>query len=216
MEKTIQILIFIHAFLGGIALVSGLVSILAKKGNKLHQKSGLIFYYSMMFCGISAMLISVLPNHENTFLFAIGIFSLYFVVSGKRALNFKQKNFSLKIDKWISTTMLVTAILMISLPILLTKTINIVLTVFAILGIIFSVRDLILYQNPERLQKGWLKMHLGKMIGGYISASTAFIVVNQFFSGIIGWFIPGIIGSFIITYWIRKVDKNKALKQKTT
>ena len=44
--------------------------------------------------------------------------------------------------------MITNGILMISLPIILPKSINIILVVFAIVGIIFSVRDLILFKNP--------------------------------------------------------------------
>ena len=207
MEKTIQILIYIHAAFGGIALLAGLVSIIAKKGKNIHRKSGLVFFYSMMLSGIIAMIVAVLPNHESPFLFAVGIFSLYFVLTGNRALNFKRKNPDLKIDKLISIIMIATGVLMILLPIILTKSINIVLVVYAIVGIIFSVSDLILFRNPERLRKGWLKLHLGKMLGGYISATTAFVVVNEFFPSFYGWFIPGIVGSFIIAYWMRKMNK---------
>ena len=207
MEKTIQILIYIHAAFGGIALLAGLVSIIAKKGKNIHRKSGLIFFYSMMLYGIIAMIVAVLPNHESPFLFAVGIFSLYFVLTGNRALNFKRKKTDLKIDKLISIIMIATGVLMILLPIILTKSINIVLVVYAIVGIIFSVSDLILFRNPERLRKGWLKLHLGKMLGGYISATTAFVVVNEFFPSFYGWFIPGIVGGFVIAYWMRKMNK---------
>ena len=207
MEKTIQILIYIHAAFGGIALLAGLVSIIAKKVKNIHRKSGLIFFYSMMLSGIIAMIVAVLPNHESPFLFAVGIFSLYFVLTGNRALNFKRKKTDLKIDKLISIIMITTGVLMILLPIILTKSINIVLVVYAIVGIIFSVSDLILFRNPERLRKGWLKLHLGKMLGGYISATTAFVVVNEFFPSFYGWFIPGIVGGFVIAYWMRKMNK---------
>lgn len=205
MEKTIQILIYIHAAFGGFALLAGSVSIIAKKGRNIHKKSGLIFFYSMIISGIIAMIVAILPNHESPFLFAVGIFSLYFVLTGNRALNFNRKNPNLKMDKLISAIMITTGILMISLPIVLTKSINIILVVFAIVGIFFSVRDLILFKNPEQLRKRWLKLHLGKMIGGYIAAATAFIVVNEFFPSIYGWFIPGIVGGFIIAYWLRKL-----------
>ncbi|MBL4668328.1 MAG: DUF2306 domain-containing protein [Flavobacteriales bacterium] len=207
MEVTIQILIYIHAGFGGIALLSGLLSLIAKKGKEIHKKSGLIFFYSMMLSGITAMIVAILPEHESSFLFSVGIFSLYFVLTGNRALNFKQKTPDLRIDKWISRIMLLTGILMISIPIILTKNINIILAVFAIIGIIFSVKDLTSFKNPEKLRKEWLKMHLSKMLGGYISATTAFVVVNKFFPSFYGWFIPGIIGGLIITYWIRKMNK---------
>jgi hypothetical protein len=48
------------------------------------------------------------------------------------------------------------------------------------------------------------------MIGGFISATTAFVVVGNYFPGIYGWFIPGIAGSFIIAYWTRKVSLKTA------
>ena len=47
------------------------------------------------------------------------------------------------------------------------------------------------------------------MIGGYIAASTAFVVVNEFFPSFYGWFIPGIIGGFFIAYWLRKLNISK-------
>jgi len=205
MEKTIQIFIYMHAALGGIALITGFISMVAKKGKTIHKKSGLLFFYSMMLSGIIALVVAVLPKHESPFLFAVGIFSLYFVLTGKRALHFKLEKPDLRADKWISKIMILTGILMILLPIVLTKRIHIVLVVFAIIGIVFSVRDLKLFKNPEQLRKGWLKLHLGKMIGGYISATTAFVVVNEYFPSFYGWFIPGIIGGFVIAYWMRKL-----------
>ncbi|MGO3690114.1 MAG: hypothetical protein ACTJF0_06620 [Psychroflexus halocasei] len=130
-----------------------------------------------MLSGISALIISVLPNHENPFLFAVGIFSLYFVITGKRALNFKKKNPVLIVDKLISILMIFTGFLMIFLPYFFSNTINLILVVFAIVGIFFSVKDLLLYHKPDKLRKAWLKLHLGKMMGGFISATTALLLL---------------------------------------
>jgi len=210
MEEAIQVFIYVHAASGGIALIAGLVSMIARKGKRTHRKSGLIFFYSMTFSGITAMLISLLPNHKSPFLFAIGIFSLYFVITGKRALNFKKQNPNTFIDKGISLFMTLTGFAMIVLPIIFTRSIDVILAVFGIVGIAFSIRDLMLFKNPFRLQNAWLKLHLGKMIGGFISATTAFVVVGNYFPGIYGWFIPGIAGSFIIVYWTRKVSLKTA------
>lgn len=206
MEIIIQYLIYFHAGAGAIALLAGLMALTVKKGKRNHKKSGITFYYAMIVSGLSAMLIAILPNHESPFLFAIGIFSLYFVLAGYRALRFKQEN-PVIIDKTISWIMIVSGFAMIVLPILLEQNIHIVLVVFGILSIGFASRELMLFRKPELLRKNWLKLHLGKMIGGYISATTAFVVVNQFLPGIYAWFVPGVIGGFYIAFWMRKINK---------
>lgn len=215
MEKLINLLIFIHAFLGGVSLLSGLIALSSRKGKKLHKVAGLFFFYSMLGSGILAIIVASLPSHESPFLIAIGVFSLYFVITGFRASRFKRKNVSLLFDKLISFVMLVTAVLMIAIPLIFFRQINIVLTTFAGVGFFFALRDLKLYRNPEQLREKWIKLHLGKMIGGYISAATAFVVVNSFFSGFIGWFIPGIIGTFVIIYWLQKVEKEPVYTPET-
>jgi uncharacterized membrane protein len=213
MESFIEVLIIVHAAFGGIALVAGLIAMSAKKGLKVHRKSGMVFFYTMLISALTAMVVSLLPNHESPFLFAVGIFSLFFVLTGRRALRFKFKNPNLSIDRAISVVMLVTGILMVSLPIIVSSQINIVLTVFGIVGIIFAIRNLMAYRNTEKLKANWLKMHLGNMMGGYISAFTAFVVVNQFFPPLINWLGPGFIGGFFISYWIRKVRKAEEVKK---
>jgi len=207
-ESTIQLLIYLHAGLGGLALSSGLGSILAKKGGKWHRTAGKVFYYSMLNAAFSALVIAVLPGHKSPFLFAIGIFSSYFVIAGYRALTFKFKNPNLFWDKVLAWLLLTCSVLMISLPIILNHSIHIVLTVFGIFGVFSALRDLWLYRSVAELSKNYLSNHLGKMLGGYIAATTAFVVVNAFFPSFYGWFIPGIIGGFLIAYWVKKVKAN--------
>ena len=208
METVIKCLIFFHAVAGTIALLGGLVALLAQKGGKKHKKFGIVFYYAMITSGFSAMFISVLPNHENAFLFAIGIFSIYFVLAGYRTLKFKNQA-PTSIDKIISCIMIFAGLGMIFLPIILQQQINIVLAIFGLIGSSFAFRDLVVFRKPELLKQKWLKLHLGKMTGGYISATTAFVVVNQFIPGIYAWFAPGLIGGFYIAFWIRKINKKK-------
>jgi uncharacterized membrane protein len=206
-EKSTQILIYTHAFFGGAAPLTGFISIVSKKGKLIHRKSGKLFFYAMLCSAVTALIIAVLPKHESPFLFSIGIFSSYFILTGYRALNFKSESINLLIDKIISWAMIVTAVLMILYNPIFNQRINIVLSVFGIVGLFFSVRDLILFKDMTRLKKGWLKLHLGKMIGGYISAATAFVVVNNFFPSFYGWFIPGTVGGIYITYWMNKLNK---------
>jgi uncharacterized membrane protein len=207
-EKLAEILIYyIHAPLGGIALLAGGIAMIVKKGNRIHKKSGKLFFYAMLTSAIASFIISVLPNHESPFLFSIGLFSSYFLISGLRSLNFKLKEFSLRIDKIIAYLIMIIGSCMILYPIILYSKLNIILSVFGVVGLVFGIRDLRLFKDLNRLKKNWLKLHLGKMSGGYIAAVTAFFVVNQILPGIWNWFVPGILGSVYITYWMRKMNK---------
>ena len=208
-ELLISYLIVVHASLGGLALLSGFSALLARKGNRLHKISGLIFYFSMLASAFFAMIVAVLPGHENLFLFAIGVFSGYFVLAGRRSLSYRWAT-NFKLDKVISGTMLVFGLVMILGPIVLKQKINIVSAVLGIVGLLFAIRDFQLFRKPEHLKKSSLKLHIGKMIGGYISAVTAFVVVNDFFQSIWGWFVPGILGGFLIAYWLRRVGKSES------
>lgn len=210
LESITQILIYIHAGLGGLALLAGGVAIISKKGRSLHKKSGKVFFYAMIVSAITALVVAVLPKHENPFLFSIGLFSIYFLLSGFRSLKYKRDLSGLKLDKIISYAIMLVGLGMIVIPPIFLGRIIIVLTVFGFMGLAFGFRDIKLYRKPEELKKKWLKLHLGDMTGGYIAAVSAFLVVNNVFPALLNWFLPGVIGGIFITYWIRKVDGKKS------
>ena len=200
---------YIHVPIGGLSLLSGGVAMFVKKGGKIHKISGRIFYYAMLIVAFSAFIISVLPNHKNTFLFSIGLFSAYFLVSGLRSVYYKSNDFNINIDKMIAYTILLIGVFMNLYPLILFRKINIILTVFGITAVYFGVRDLVLFNNIDKLKNSWLKLHLGKMTGGYIAAVSAFFVVNQLLPNLYNWFLPGIIGGTYIFYWIRNINRKK-------
>jgi uncharacterized membrane protein len=215
LEKTAEILIYyIHAPLGGVALLAGAIALMAIKGSSLHKKAGKVFFFAMLISAITALVISILPNHKSYFLFSIGLFSSYFLISGLRSLKYKQNTFDLKTDRIIAYLILITGLMMVLYPLIFEGKINIVLTVFGVVGLVFGIRDILLFKNIKRLRESWLKLHLGKMTGGYIAAVSAFFVVNQILPGIWNWFVPGLIGGLFIAYWMRKMNK-KASKVKT-
>ncbi|MEO1254337.1 MAG: hypothetical protein AAFY41_05560 [Bacteroidota bacterium] len=148
-----------------------------------------------------------MPNHENYFLFSIGVFSSYFLISGYRSLNFKLEEPNLVVDKSMAIIIVFVGLAMILYPALFTGKLNIILTVFGFVGVTFGMRDLMLLKDHKKLKEKWIRLHLGKITGGYISAVTAFFVVNQILPGIWNWFVPSIIGSAYITYWMIKTNK---------
>lgn len=197
---------FIHVPLGGIALIAGAAALMVKKGSYAHIRLGRIFYFSMLGSAASSVVIAVLPDHESPFLLSVGLFSSYFLLSGRRSLSYREEHPVKKADKVLSSAILVVGLLMIFFPIYWNGSLNIVLVVFGLTACIFGWRDLHLFRNPDELRPKWLKLHLGKMTGGYISAVSAFFVVNDILPGLWNWFAPGIVGGLYISYEIRKLS----------
>ena len=204
-ENLIHYLIYSHATFGGIALLSGFVALVTPKGNTLHRRGGKIFYYTMLAGAFLAIIISNLPNHKSPFLFVIGIFSSYMILSGKRILSLKKLYRGEKVSSQefiLPVTMLLVSIVMGVYGIILNQkgTIGTVLIVFGIIAASMAIRDIQLFRSKPTDKKFWLYQHISKMTGGYIAAVTAFIVVNQFLPGLYGWLTPTVIGTIYITY----------------
>lgn len=206
-ESIARILIYLHAGFGGIALFTGAVALSARKGNPVHKKWGKVFYYTMLTAAFSALVIAVLPGHESPFLFAIGVFSSYFVISGFRSLRFREPAFDTRPDRLIGYGIILTGLTMILYPALLYGKLNPVLAVFGTVGISFGLRDLRIAGNLEKRRQLWQTLHLGKMVGGYIAATTAFLVVNQILPGLWSWFTPGVVGGAYIAWWTRRLKR---------
>ena len=128
--------------MGGIALFCGLVALVATKGSGTHKRFGKVFFYAMLTSTIISVVISNMPNHESSFLFSIGIFSSYFLISGYRSVKFKVSKPNLIVDRFIAVIIVLMGLAMILHPIFLTQKLNIVLTVFGLVGMIFGSRDL--------------------------------------------------------------------------
>jgi hypothetical protein len=207
-----RILIIAHAALGGVSLLSGFVAAITNKGSKPHIISGRVFYYSLGSSILLSLIAANMPDHYNPFLFSIGIFSGYFIIIGKRAIQYKSPVHSFSTDRLIHIIMVVTCVLMVIVPLLVSNTFYIVAGVFGLVGLIFAIRNLLDLSKSDQVKKNWLKMHIENMSGGYIASVTAFVVVNNLLPGVYSWFVPGIIGGIFIFYGIRKVDSKSKIK----
>lgn len=209
MEQVIKIFIYIHAFFGGIALLSGLASILFVKGSPKHKKAGKVFSYGMVISSLISLPICWLPNHENNFLFLIGIFTIYLVISGNRILLFKKKKEANFKDKFISSVMVIASVLMVLFGtyfLINNNSAGILYLFFGTTAFFISIRDFKFYKNIDKTKI--LPFHIGKMSGAYIASITAFLVAALKLEGLIYWILPSIIGTTFILYWIKKVKRN--------
>lgn len=208
------VFIAIHAISGMIALVAGTVSVIVKKGGKIHKKSGKVFFYGMMLAGGSGILASVLPEHYNPFLFVVGLFSIYLVVTGYRALKFTKvkTKAQLRPDISLAWGMMVVAVLMVlfgSYVILKIDTIGIVLVIFGIIAFLNGYNDLKAFRDIKTLRSKSIRLHIGKISGGYIAAFTAFLVTNQLLPAMLSWLLPTVFGIIFIAYWLRNTRRKK-------
>ena len=212
MEETVKILIYVHAFFGGIGLISGIGSILVKKGSLLHKKMGNFFSIGMIVSSLISMPIAWIPNHENLFLFLIALFTIYMVLTGNRALTFKTKESATLIDKIISGTMFLFSLIMVISGIfglINSVAFSILYLFFGGFGLLLTIKDFWFFKNFKSKKKAWLFLHLEKMVGALIASITAFIVAGLGIGNLIAWVAPSIFGTFYIIYWKRiKLKKN--------
>jgi uncharacterized membrane protein len=215
MEPAIKILIYIHAFFGGIGLITGIGSIVVKKGSKIHKRMGKLFSVGMLTSSLISLPICWMPNHQNVFLFLIGLFTIYLVISGNRALTFKYKPKADLLDKIISGSMLFFSVIMIVLGLycqLNNITNGILFLFFGGFGFYMSFKDFIFFKNFSETNRNWLSKHIGKMMGALIASITAYIVAGLGIGSLIAWITPSILGTFYIIYWNRKITPKPVLK----
>jgi uncharacterized membrane protein len=209
MEQFFKFLLVIHIIAGSIGLFTGTINLARKKGDKLHKNIGKFFFFSMLINGFAGLFMSVL--HTNQFLLIIAVFSIYMVSTGQRFLSLKQliNRQKPKLIDWIlSTTMLLFGIGFILFGIYLLLNQNYfgtVLLVFGLISILMVLQDFRYYQGKISINNFWLLVHIQRMVGSYIAASTAFLVVNNtFLPGIVAWLFPTVILTPLIFKWSRK------------
>ena len=209
MEIIFKILLVIHIIAGSIGLFTGTLNIARKKGDVLHKRVGIWFLYGMLINGLAGLVMSVM--HANYFLLIIAVFSIYLVGTGQRALSLKQLTKSQKpksIDWILSLSMLVFAIGFMGFGGYLLVNQNnfgVVMIVFGIISILMVLKDIKNYKGNSKFKNYWLLTHIQRMIGGYIAATTAFLVVNNtILPNVVAWLLPTVILTPLIFYWSRK------------
>lgn len=217
MENIIQIFIYIHAFFGGVGLITGIGSIIVRKGNGNHKRLGKWFTWSMIISSAISLVVARMPNHINTFLFLIGIFTIYMVLAGNRALTFKsvKKTKANLTDKLVSGIMAFSALLMIGFGInglIHNYSHSILFLFFGIIGLFLPYGDYKLFKTTLENRKLWLINHLSRMFGALIASVTAFIVAGMHQDTLWAWMTPSVLGTIYLVYWIKKTKGKKKLK----
>lgn len=211
METLITFLKYSHIAAGVVSLVTAPVAISSAKGGYVHRVSGKIFFWAMLYIFISALILGT--YHWKPFLLMVSVLSFYLVYSGYRSLFQKQVPLG-KAVTWYDWTLAVAcgafmlAFLIWSIDLMAGGT-NVTLLMFFSIGGLFSiVTEVKRYVARSEVRHGWLYNHIGRMVGGFIAAVTAFSTnVLNFLPEIAQWLWPTLIGTPLITYWIRTYRK---------
>lgn len=217
--------IVLHVSVGFLALAVGLVPMFSKKGSRLHNTTGLVYYWSMVIVAVSAVaLVLVSPVTDGRlFLTGIAVFSFYLCFTGRRSLQ-QRGNEPVRWYDWgVSGTMAVAAAAMITygfyhLSALWNKgqfeSIGVLFLAFGFFSGTNARYDFQKYLYPEKSKYGnreWFFIHIERMGGSYIATFTAFALVNIRYIfpdasvtvNIATWIMPGIIGGLFIGRAVR-------------
>jgi len=207
------ILLYIHIAGGGLSLLLGLYIVLVKKGNNTHRVIGKIYFIAMLVAAVVSLPMAFL--HPNYFLFLIGIFTSYMLLTGTRYLKKKTIKDVKPVDWLLTVVMLLFGVSFIGFGIyhiVSGQTFGVVFCVFGGLGLLFAYQDRVNFQGKSKVKNFFLTTHLQRMMGSYIASVTAFLVVNNtILPGIVVWLLPTVCLVPLITRWSRKYQVVKSV-----
>lgn len=212
-------ILFIHVLAGILSLLSGLVAIIASpKGNKLHRKSGLIYFWCMVVIFLTSLLAIVFFKF-NVFLFGISVLSFFTSFTGYRSLKRKKPNQVKWFDKMIAYFGVISGLTLIGYGIyaIIKKSdfgFASLCFVFGSLLTTNAYNDIKHFKKSEYEKLWWWFHHLNMMMASFIAAVTAFLVnniykiINLESWNFIFWLLPTIVLVPFIMKW------NKYYKEK--
>ncbi|MCU0419025.1 MAG: hypothetical protein MUC38_05145 [Cyclobacteriaceae bacterium] len=209
MEKFLTIMLAVHIAGGTTALLSGLVALLTAKGGKAHRLAGKFYFGGMTAVFLGAVVVAI--GHQNHFLLMVGFFSYYLTVRGYRVLRLKNLHNG---QRATAVDWLIVALSAVFLVALLAwggyvlahgTMMGVVALVFGTIGCATVALDIRKFRTPPTDKMHWWYGHINGMGGSYISAVTAFVVVNiqlPQFQWVL-WILPSLVGGMLISRTIR-------------
>ena len=202
-------LLYIHIATGSLALLSGTINMIRKKGGTKHRAAGRLYVRCMMITGASALIMAQIK--PNTFLFIIGIFTIYLVGTANRYIQPATKE-PLLIDWVYTVSMFVFASIFViwgGYSLMNNESMGWVMLTFGGIGWFNVYKDFINYRGKNAQPKHRLFTHIGRMMGGYTATVTAVLVVNGdrvpfAVPEFLLWLSPTLVLTPLSIYWIRQ------------
>lgn len=213
-ETIAKYLLFVHVVAGTTALLCAIVAISVRKGAKVHNLVGRIYFWAMMTIAVTALPVSVI--RPNIMLFLVALFSSYMAYVGWK---FGRRSRYLGGKRPIVPfLMLAIGLFMIGVGLIQVfsgSPMGWALAAFGGIGVQFSITDIRVH-GKELDFADRITMHLTHMLGGTIATVTA-VLVQQVVPrmgaenpwAVAVWLAPTLVITPLIASWSRAVQKTK-------
>lgn len=204
----LQAITLFHVVTGTVVLFVAPAALLARKGGRWHRRWGITFASAM--AGVLVTAAFMWQSHGHVFLLVLDVVCAYLVFEGFRVILRRKRRaenaVADRIDVGAASLVLVCAIALFVLAATaqtpLMRGIASVLVGLGAIAAVFAALDLRAVLARVQTRLGSLLLHISAMIAAYISAVTAFCVIN--FHGVpmnLRWIVPSALGSIVIAYF---------------
>ena len=217
MELLTRILLTCHVAAGTVSLICAFIAISVKKGRKVHNLVGRIYFIAMM--GVALTSVPVAIIRPNAMLFLVALFSSYMAYVGWRFG--RQSRLKTETKPIVEWAMVVVAVVMVGYGFFSVMTgtpMGWVVVAFGGIGLQFAITDLKVAKIKLDFANR-MAAHLQHMLGGTIATVTAVLVqqvVTRMEAGnpwaVAVWLAPTVVITPMIAVWSRKVLTTKKAK----
>jgi hypothetical protein len=197
-----------HIAVGFVALGAAPIAMLVSKGGKTHRRFGKIYFWSMLFVALSAIVL-VVAFKSPSWLGMLAIFAAYLALSGYRVLYRKRPSDPpTAIDFGISLFGLASGVTLIGWASWRSWAgargpFPIIAMVLGATAVWLAGKELRAFFSPSRDRRAWWFRHMQSMLAAYIATVTAFSATNfRFLPPLLRWLWPLVLGTVGITAWV--------------
>jgi len=194
----------LHVFFGTLALVVAPAAFAVPKGSRWHRRLGFAFMLATAVVLFSACFLWQAKGH--VFLVPLAVVSAYLIFNGYRAVARRRRRAPDPLQDRVDLSAAGAAVLAAlgiaymaataRTPLMLG--LRPALVGLGAVGVSFAANDVLGFIGP-RMRNGWLLQHFAGMIAAYISAVTAFVVINAHdVPMMLRWAVPSAAGGTVI------------------
>lgn len=209
-----------HVIIGGVILFTGILQLVLRKGGPRHTLLGKVYTLCMVFSFLTSFPTAIAAN--NYFLATVGMFSLFMAVTGHRFLSMVKRPQPSIADKLLTLFFALGLVWMIALVLQFMLagqwTGVLILSVFTAFYGWMSLPDFFCFvwkgtTAPRLSGQNAVRHHIGRMVGSYIAAVTAFLVnVQPLPFPALNWLLPTALGTTLIPYFTKKYTPKREKK----